>query len=162
MGNLGIALASLPTIYFVTGVATIFVGPLVGKAADSLGKMRVFYAGTALTIVMVLIYTHLGRTPLALVILINVVLFIGIFSRMIPFQALMTQVPVANQRGSFNAINASIQQLSGGLASLVAGHIVQLAPDGTLHHYDVAGYVVIVTSLITCWLLWKLQRGLAR
>ena len=162
VGNLGIALASLPTIYFVTGVATIFVGPLVGKAADSLGKMRVFYAGTALTIVMVLIYTHLGRTPLALVILINVVLFIGIFSRMIPFQALMTQVPVANQRGSFNAINASIQQLSGGLASLVAGHIVQLAPDGTLHHYDVAGYVVIVTSLITCWLLWKLQRGLAR
>ena len=160
VSNLGIALSSLPTIYLVTGLATIFVGPLVGKAADAFGKLRVFVTGTALTIVMVLIYTHLGVTSLPLVILINVVLFIGIFSRMIPFQALMTQVPAQTQRGSFNAINASIQQLAGGLASLVAGHIVQVGPDGNLVHYDIAGYVVVATSLITAFLLWRLQRGI--
>jgi predicted MFS family arabinose efflux permease len=160
VNNLGIALASLPTIYLVTGIATIFVGPLVGKAADRLGKMRVFFMGTTLTIMMVLIYTHLGPTTLAVVIAVNVVLFVGIFSRMIPFQALMTQVPAQTQRGSFNAINASIQQLSGGLASLVAGHIVHVSADGRIEHYDIAGYVVITTSLLTCWLLWRVQRGL--
>jgi predicted MFS family arabinose efflux permease len=159
VGNLGIAIASLPTIYLVTGLATIFVGPLVGKAADRFGKLRVFFIGTALTIIMVLIYTHLGVTSLPLVIVINVVLFIGIFSRMIPFQALMSQVPAPTQRGSFNAINSSIQQLSGGLASLVAGHIVQLGADGRILHYDIAGYVVIATSLTTAFLLWRLQRS---
>jgi predicted MFS family arabinose efflux permease len=159
VSNLGIPLASLPTIYLVTGLATIFVGPLIGRAADAFGKLRVFFMGTTLTIIMVLIYTHLGVTSLALVIVINVVLFIGIFSRMIPFQALMSQVPAQTQRGSFNAINASIQQLSGGLASLVAGHIVQVGADGRILHYDVAGYVVIATSLITLFLLWRLQRG---
>jgi predicted MFS family arabinose efflux permease len=159
VGNLGIAIASLPTIYLVTGLATIFVGPLVGRAADAFGKLRVFFMGTALTIVMVLIYTHLGVTSLPVVIVVNVVLFIGIFSRMIPFQALMSQVPAQSQRGSFNAINASIQQLSGGLASLAAGHIVQLGTDGRILHYDVAGYVVIATSLFTAFLLWRLQRG---
>ena len=92
---------------------------------------------------------------------INVVLFIGIFSRMIPFQALMTQVPALTQRGAFNAINASLSQLAGGLAALVAGHIVQQGADGKLHHYDVAGYVVVATSLLACFLLWRVQRGVA-
>jgi predicted MFS family arabinose efflux permease len=159
VNNLGISLASLPTVYLVTGLATIFVGPLVGRAADALGKLRVFFMGTALTIVMVLIYTHLGPTSLPVVIAVNVVLFVGIFSRMIPFQALMTQVPAQNQRGSFNSINASIQQLSGGIASLIAGHIVQFGAHDKIIHYDVAGHVVIATSLITAFLLWRLNRG---
>jgi predicted MFS family arabinose efflux permease len=159
VNNLGISLHDLPIIYLVTGIATIFVGPIVGKAADAFGKLRVFFAGTSITIVMVLIYTHLGVSTLAVVTVINVVLFIGIFSRMIPFQALMSQVPAQNQRGSFNAINASLSQLAGGLASLVAGHIVQQGDDGRIHHYDIAGYVVVATSLLACVLLWRIQRG---
>lgn len=162
VNNLGIALASLPTIYLVTGLATIFVGPVVGRLADAFGKLRIFFMGTTLTVIMVLIYTHMGVTTLPVVIAINVVMFIGIFSRMIPFQALMTQVPAQTQRGSFNAINASIQQLSGGLASLVAGHIVQVGANGRILHYDVVGYVVIATSLITVFMLWRLQRGTAQ
>jgi predicted MFS family arabinose efflux permease len=161
VNNLGISLESLPVIYLVTGIATIFVGPLVGKAADAFGKLRVFFTGTAIVIVMVLIYTHLGPSTLLVVTAINVVLFIGIFSRMIPFQALMTQVPAQTQRGSFNAINASISQLAGGLASLVAGHIVVQGADGRLQHYDVAGYVVIATAIIVSFLMWRIQRGLA-
>ena len=161
VNNLGISLHDLPIIYLVTGIATIFVGPLVGKAADAFGKLRVFFIGTALTITMVLIYTNLTASTLLVVTVINVVLFIGIFSRMIPFQALMSQVPAQTQRGSFNAINASISQLAGGMASFVAGHIVQQGADGKLHHYDVAGYVVVATSLIACFLMWRIQRGIA-
>jgi predicted MFS family arabinose efflux permease len=160
VNNLGIAIASLPTIYMVTGIATIFIGPLLGKAADRYGKLQLFVLGTFVTIVMVLVYTHLGKTSLPLVIVVNVLLFIGIFSRMIPFQALMTQVPATTQRGSFNAINASIQQLSGGLASLLAGHIVLIGADGRILHYEIAGYVVIATSLITAFMLWRLSRGI--
>jgi len=160
VNNLGISLHDLPVIYLATGIATIFAGPLVGKAADKFGKLRVFFVGTSLMIVMVLIYTHLGPTSLSLLIVINVVMFVGIFSRMIPFQALMTQVPSPTQRGSFNAINASIQQLSGGLASLVAGHIVTRAADGKILHYDIAGYVVVASSLITAYLLVKVQRSI--
>ena len=161
VNNLGISLHDLPVIYLVTGIATIFIGPLVGKAADSVGQLRVFLFGTAVMIVMVLIYTHLTTSTLLVVTVINVVLFVGIFSRMIPFQALMSQVPVQTQRGSFNAINASISQLAGGLASLVAGHIVQEGVDGKLHHYDVAGYVVVATSLLASVLLWRIQRAVS-
>jgi predicted MFS family arabinose efflux permease len=161
VNNLGIALASLPTIYLVTGIATIFVGPLVGKAADAIGKFRVFAVGTTVTIIIVVLYTHLGPTTLPWVIAINVILFVGIFSRMIPFQALMSQIPAQTQRGSFSAINASIQQLSGGLASLVAGHIVKIGVDGKLQNYDIAGFVVVGTALTTLVLLWRLQKNTA-
>jgi hypothetical protein len=97
---------------------------------------------------------------LSVVILINVVLFIGIFSRMIPFQALMSQVPSVTQRGSFSAISASIQQLSGGLASVVSGHIVAFGADGRLQHYEIAGYVVVATSLVSVTMLWFLNRSI--
>jgi len=161
VGNLGISLHDLPAIYLVTGIATIFIGPLVGKVADAWGKLRVFFFGSAVMIATVLVYTNLGPTTLAVVTLVNVVLFVGIFSRMIPFQALMSQVPAPTQRGSFNAINASLAQLAGGLASLVAGHIVQQGADGRIHHYDIAGYVVVATSLLACGLMWHIQRVIA-
>ncbi|WP_050475873.1 MFS transporter [Herbaspirillum rhizosphaerae] len=160
VANLGIDLHHLPSVYLITGLFTIFIGPMIGKAADKVGKFRVFLFGTCLSIVMVLVYTHLGRVTMPVVIFVNVVLFLGIFSRMIPFQALVSSVPAATQRGSFNAISASIQQLSGGLASVVAGHIVAFSPDGQLQNFDVIGYVVVGTSLVALTLVWRLSRGI--
>ena len=158
--NLGIALERLPTIYLITGMCTIFIGPLIGKAADAWGKLPVFLAGSTLTIVMVLVYTHLQAVPFALLVLVNVVMFVGIFSRMIPFQALVSSVPDATQRGSFNAINAAIQQLSGGVASLVAGHIVSFGADGKLQNFEVVGYVVVASTLVAASLAWRVQKGI--
>ncbi len=48
-------------IYLVTGLFTIFIGPLVGRATDAFGKVPTFFFGSAVSIVMVLIYTHLGH-----------------------------------------------------------------------------------------------------
>ena len=159
VNNLGIGIDSLPTVYLITGLCTIFVGPLVGKAADAAGHFSVFLFGTVLSIVMVLIYTHIGPVSLPVIIVINSVMFVGIFSRMIPFRALVSSVPATTQRGSFNAISASLQQLSGGLASVIAGHIVTLGADGRLQHFEVAGYVVVATSLTALALVWNLQRS---
>jgi predicted MFS family arabinose efflux permease len=159
VNNLGIDLDHLPIIYLITGVSTIFIGPLVGKATDAVGKLPMFYVGTVIMVVMVLIYTHLGTSTVTVVAIVNVVLFAGIFSRMIPFQALMTQVPAPTHRGSFNAVNASLSQFAGGLAAVFAGHIVQQGADGKLQHYEVAGYIVIATSLVASVLLWRIDRG---
>jgi predicted MFS family arabinose efflux permease len=159
VSNLGLSIHDLPTVYLVTGLCTIFVGPMIGKAADAFGKFRVFIFGTGLSIVMVLIYTTLGPISLPLLIVINTVMFTGIFSRMIPAQALISTVPAVTQRGSFNAIGASVQQLAGGIASVAAGHIVTLGPDGRLQHFEVIGHVVVGTALTALFLLWRLQAG---
>ncbi|KAF1034254.1 MAG: Purine efflux pump PbuE [Herbaspirillum frisingense] len=158
VGNLGIDLHHLPTVYLVTGLCTIGFGPLIGRASDKVGKFRVFMFGACLSIVMVLVYTHLGPVTVPVIIVINAVLFLGIFSRMIPFQALVSSVPGPTQRGSFNAISASIQQLSGGVASIIAGHIVTLGTDGKLANFDIVGFVIVGTTLAASVLVWRLNR----
>ncbi|BCM24314.1 MFS transporter [Methyloradius palustris] len=162
VNNIGIKIEHLPTIYFLTGIFTIFVGPLVGKAADAFGKLPVFILGSFVTVVMVLIYTHLGNVPLTTVILVNVLMFTGIFSRLIPFQALVSSVPEQTKRGSFNAVSASIQQFSGGIASVIAGHIVSFGTDGKLQHFPVVGYVMIVTVMISAVLVLRIQQELSQ
>jgi predicted MFS family arabinose efflux permease len=158
VNNLGIALADLPTIYLASGVFTIFTGPLVGLAADAFGKFRTFVFGCALTILMVFIYTHLGKVSLFTVILVSVLMFVGIFSRMIPSQALMSAIPEITKRGSFNAVGASVQQFSGGIASVIAGLIVAQGPTGELQRFDVLGYIVISTTLVSLVLMYFINK----
>jgi len=146
-------------VYFVSGIFTIFTGPLVGRASDAFGKYRTFIFGCALTIVMVLIYTHLGRVSLSTVILVTVLMFVGIFARMIPSQALMSAIPEITKRGSFNAIGASVQQFSGGIASVLAGLVVAQGPTGELQHFDVLGYIVISTTLISLVLMYFINKA---
>jgi hypothetical protein len=47
------------------------------------------------------------------------------------------------------SINASLQQMSGGLASVIAGMIVYQASDGKIENFDVLGYILVGTALIT-------------
>ncbi len=102
VNNVGLTFAVLPVIYLVTGLSTVFVGPLVGKASDSFGKFTMFCFGTIVgPLIMVPIWTHIGHVPLAAVIVINVILFAGIFSRMIPSQALLSAIPEPTKRGAF-------------------------------------------------------------
>ncbi len=67
-------------------------------------------------------------------------------------------MPEASKRGSYNSLGAAIQQFSGGLASVIAGHIVTMAPDGKLEHFPVVGYVVIGATLTTMFTTWKMKQ----
>jgi predicted MFS family arabinose efflux permease len=158
VNNVGISLQKLPMIYFITGITAIFTGPLVGKAADKYGKFKVFLWGAVFTIICVIIYTNLGVTPLPFVILINVILFASIFSRMIPSQALISAIPEAPNRGSFMAVNSSLQQMAGGVASVVAGLIVSQASDGKILHFNYLGYLLSFTVFISIGLMYSISR----
>lgn len=159
--NLGIDIVHLPTIYLVSGLFSIVTGPLVGRASDAFGKYPTFVFGCVMTVIMVLIYTHLGHVALATAIAVNVLLFVGIFSRMIPSQALMSAIPDQAQRGSFSAISASLQQLSGGLGSVLASAIIAQEPDGALLHFERIGYVVVATTVVTLVAMYFVQKAVA-
>jgi predicted MFS family arabinose efflux permease len=159
--NVGIDLQHLPIVYLVTGISTMFVAPAVGRLTDRFGPLPVFFTGSAITIAMVALYTRLGPSSLTTLIAINVVLFAGIFSRMVPWQAVVAGIPAPEQRGAFTAINAALQQLAGGLAALVSGHIVQVGSGGRIEHFPWVGNVLIVTTLASGALLWLLRRNSA-
>lgn len=161
VNNVGIDIAHLPTVYLVSGLFSIVTGPLVGRASDVFGKYPTFVFGCAMTIVMVLTYTHLGHVSLATAITVNVLMFVGIFSRMIPSQALISAIPDPDKRGSFSAVSASLQQLSGGLGSVLAAAIISQQPDGSLLHFERIGYVVVTTTIITLVAMYFVQKAVA-
>jgi predicted MFS family arabinose efflux permease len=158
VNNIGLPLEQLPLVYMITGMFSIVAGPLIGRASDALGKIKVFSFGCALTIVMVLIYTHLHATPLWMLCAIMVVLQIGIFSRMISSAALLSALPQPADRGSYMSISSSLQQMSGGLASVIAGLVVVQAPSGQLLHFDVLGYALVCTTLVSLTLMYFVDR----
>ncbi|NBB31130.1 MFS transporter [Cellulophaga sp. BC115SP] len=151
--NLGLTLEQLPVLYAVTGVAALFFGPMIGKLSDRFGKYNMFVIGSLISSLLVGIFCNLGTTPLQIIMVINVIMFAGISSRMISASALMTSVPNLEDRGAFMSVNSSIQQISGGLASLLAGAIVVKAPDGHLERYDWLGYTVIASMIISVILM---------
>ncbi len=158
INNIGISMEKLPLLYGCTGVFSIVLGPLIGKLSDNIGKYKTFCIGSVITIIMVAIYNNLGITPLWIVIMISVCMFVGISSRMISATALMTAVPQPQDRGAFMSINSSVQQLSGGIASMIAGLIVVQTPSGALQRYDTLGYVVIGATIVVVGMMYLVNR----
>jgi predicted MFS family arabinose efflux permease len=158
VNNIGISLEQLPLVYMITGVFSIVAGPLLGRASDAYGKINVFTFGCVLTVVMVLIYTHMHTSPLWMLCAVMVLLQIGIFSRMISASALVSALPAPADRGAYMSISSSLQQVAGGVASIIAGLIVVVAPSGELLHFDVLGYVLVVTTAITLTLMYLIDR----
>jgi hypothetical protein len=69
-----------------------------------------------------------------------------------------SSVPELHMRGSFSAISAAIQQLAGGVAAVVAGHLVTTAADGRLEGFANVGYVVVGSTLVAGFLATRVHR----
>lgn len=156
--NLGLKLEQLPILYGITGLFMIVSGPIFGKLSDNMGKSKLFTMGSLVAMLIIAIYTHLGITPLWLVTIISVFMYLAVTSRMISSGALLTAVPSAKDRGAFMSINSSIQQISGGFATFIAGKIVVQRADGFLERYDILGFTVIGTMMVGIGLIHWLDK----
>jgi predicted MFS family arabinose efflux permease len=158
VNNVGLPVGKLPLVYMITGGFSIVTGPLIGRASDAFGKLRVFGFGCAVTIVMVAIYTHLSAVGLGTLVTVMVLLQIGIFSRMISSAALTSALPEPGDRGAYMSISSSLQQAAGGVAAMLAGMIVVQTSAGTLLHFDTLGYLLMGTTLVSLYLMYFINR----
>lgn len=159
VNNLGLRMEDLPQLYLAAGLSSMIFGPLIGRLTDRVGVLAVFWSGSVLAIALILYYTHLGVTPLWELTIINAVLFVGITSRMIASSALMSRVPTPADRGAFMSINASVAQISGGIAAAVAGLIVHQTESGFLENYPTLGWVVTASMVVCGALMWGIWRA---
>lgn len=157
--NIGLTMEQLPMLYLVTGVFSIIAGPLAGRLSDKIGKFKLFCAGTVAAMIVVGIYTNMGITPFWLACAISVLLFVAITARMIPASALMTAIPDPQDRGAYMSINSATMQISGGIASVIAGLIVGQTADGMILNYDLLGYVVIALMAVMMVMMYYINRS---
>lgn len=159
INNINISQEQLPMVFFFTGLSVFFIMPLIGKLSDKVSKFRLFTIGSIISIIMVVIYTNLDPIPLWEIVVINMILFMGIMSRMIPATTLNTSVPEMKDRGAYMAITASLQQIAGGIAAVCAGYIVhQETKSSPLEHYDTLGYVIAAVTLCSIFFIWRVDR----
>jgi MFS family permease len=137
----------------------MIIMPLVGRLSDRVDKFKIFAAGSLLASIMIVIYTNLTPVPIWIVIIINIVLFMGIMSRMVPATTLNSAVPEPYDRGAYMSINSSLQQMAGGLAALFAGFIVvQETKTSPLQHFNWLGYIMLVFVALTVFLVYRMSQ----
>lgn len=156
--NLGVSLEDLPLVYMVTGIVSIFGGPIMGRLSDWIGKYKMFVIASVLAAIVIIYYTKMEITPLPIVVFVNSILFVFVSARMISASALNSAVPELHDRGAFMAISSSIQQISGGIAASVAGLIVVQTPSGYMEGYETLGYVVAGAILVTIALMYNVNK----
>jgi predicted MFS family arabinose efflux permease len=158
VNNLKVSLEQLPLVYMVTGVCSMIAAPLLGRMTDKVGRFQVFLLGSIISIVLVLIYTNLGATPLLTVMIISAIMFVGISARMISSSAIVSAIPQPTDRGAYMSISSSIQQISGGIASAVGGMLIVQETSGHIEHFDRLGYLMTVTTIITTIMMYLIDR----
>ncbi len=158
VNNVHLSHEHVPIIFMVTGASAFFIMPLVGKLSDKFDKLHIFLVGSVATMVVIPVYTHLPVVPLWVVLMMNVILFSAIMSRMGPWQALNTMIPQPANRGAYMSISSSLQQMAGGLGIVIAGGIVfQATPESSLENFDLLGYVVVALSLFSVYLVQRVD-----
>ncbi|HMJ45677.1 MAG TPA: MFS transporter [Ferruginibacter sp.] len=159
INNLLMSYDQLPVLFMVAGVASLIIMPLVGRLSDRIDKLKIFIIASLWMLVTVVIYTNLGPSPFLLVIIMNIVMMIGIMSRMVPAMALTSALPKMQDRGAFMSINSSLQQFAGGIAAAIGGMIVvQKSKVSPLEHYDTLGYVSVIIILINIWMVYRVNK----
>lgn len=159
INNLHITENELPMIFMIAGIATLIVMPIIGKLSDRINKYKIFVFGSIWTIVTILIYTNLGKTPFAIVAFLNVLMMMGIMGRMVPSTALVTAIPDMQDRGAFMSINSSLQQIAGGIAAAFAGTIVvQRDKWSPLEHYNTLGIIIVCISIVSILLMYRVDK----
>jgi predicted MFS family arabinose efflux permease len=156
--NLGIPLDRLPTLYMITGVCSLILGPLLGRLSDRIGKYQMFCYATVVGIGVVLYYTHLGLSPFWMLVVISIVLFGSISGRMVAAGALTSAIPNPADRGAYMSISSSLQQFAGGMASMIAGTIVVQSPEGKLLHYPLLGWVVSGAMFVAMLFMYRVHQ----
>ncbi|WP_374948765.1 MFS transporter [Mucilaginibacter sp.] len=158
INNLGLTNQQLPMLFMVSGVSSLVIMPLIGKLSDKIDKFKIFAVASVWMMIMCVVYTNLGVTPLLIVMALNILMMIGIMSRMIPSSALTSAIPEQADRGAFMSINSSLQQIAGGIAAAVAGMIVTQQGKGTpLLNYNIVGYVIVGISIVSILLMMRVN-----
>src|SRR5690606_36815914 len=127
VANVGMTEMELVYNYLVGGGFTFISSQIIGRLADRYGKRQQLVLLCALSIILILLLTHLAVSSLACAVAASTLCFIPVSGLSVPGLALITSTVSPEHRACFMSFNSSVQQLSAGLATLSAGVIITAA-----------------------------------
>ena len=148
VNNVGIAQTDIPLIYLVGGFATFLTARRIGSWADRRGKLEVYRRVAALATVPLLALTHVGQIPLWGWLLCSTSFFVLISGRMIPAMAMIASAARPALRGTFMSLHGTVQSLTMGLATSIAGLLISQQANGQIEGYALAGYLAVAANVL--------------
>ena len=147
----------VPYVYLCGGVVTLITARLVGVLTDRRGKVKIFRVMTLIGLFPILATTLMEGFPVWAVLVVTTVFFVFVSGRMIPGMAIITSAANPPLRGTFMALNSSVQSASMGLAAFVSGHLISRDANNLVQHYWVAALVGCTASLVSLFWVGKLR-----
>jgi hypothetical protein len=109
-----------------------------------------------MAVVVALVVTHLGLTPLPATLVVTTLFFVTMSGRFAPAMAMVTNAVEGRYRGGFMSVNSAVQQASGALANVTTGLLITQDAAGRLVGYPRAGLISCLgfglTVALAAWL----------
>ena len=157
VNNVGFEREQITFVYLIGGIVTFLSNPRVGKWADFKGKSYVFKIMATISIIPLILLTHVGHIGVLWGLSITALFFFSISGRMVPAVAITTSVTRPQNRGSYMSIDASLRNGAAGISSIIAGLIVVAPEGGPLQNYNYVGYMAVFFTLIGIWLVGSIK-----
>jgi predicted MFS family arabinose efflux permease len=155
--NAGFTAQQVPFIYLCGGAATLFTARWIGRLSDSVGKAKMFIIMALLTIPPLILITLSAPYGVYPMLVVTTLMFIGMNGRMIPGMALVTSAANPKLRGTFMALNSSVQSAAMGIAAFLGGLIISRDAQGLVQHFWVNAVVGSLASVVSVLLVGRLH-----
>jgi predicted MFS family arabinose efflux permease len=136
-------------LYPIAGGFTLISTNVIGRLSDRYGKRLMFRIMGLAAIVMALVLTNLPPVPLWIAILSATGFMVSTSGRMVPAQAMVTAIAAPPVRGGFLSLNAAVQSMAMGLASMMGGALIHQTDDGKLPGYPLVGVIAAISALLS-------------
>ena len=154
--NGGLTMQQVPYVYLLGGAATLFTARWIGKLTDSVGKAKMFKITAVFAMLSIWLVTLSASFGLWGILLVTTIMFIGMNGRMIPGMAIATSAANPRLRGTFMALNSSVQSLAMGLASFVGGLVISRDAQGLVQFFWVNALIGGVATVLSVLLVNRL------
>ena len=110
-------------LFLIGGLATVFTGPIAGFISDKTGRKQILIFTNLLLVIVMPLSVFFLNMQSNMYLLAFFIIMLLIVARMVPFQALASEIIGDEQRGRMMSLTISIGQFGMALGSGVSGYI---------------------------------------
>ena len=154
--NGGLTVQQVPYVYLLGGATTLVTARWIGRLTDSVGKAKMFKMTAVFAMLTIWLMTTSASFGLWGILGVTTLMFVGMNGRMIPGMALATSAANPKLRGTFMALNSSVQSAAVGLATFVGGLVISRDAQGLVQNFWVNALIGGVATLLSVLLVGRL------
>ena len=155
--NGGLSLQQVPYMYLLGGAATLVTAKWIGRLTDSVGKAKMFYVTAIFSVPTILLVTLSAPFGMVGIFAATTAMFIFMNGRMVPGMALVTSAANPTLRGTFMALNASVQSAAMGIATFVGGLVIRRDAQGLVQYFWLNALLGTIATVFGLMLATRLK-----